>query len=631
MKRLLHVILLSTTTIAFLNAQVINNIELPTVINDTNTSVVGPDESAILELISAERGLLIPRMTEIDKNAIMNPATGLLVYQRDGRPGFYYYDGAIWQPVNGGTVSAGNTLEDLDSDTKIQVEEGPDDDVIRFDIENTEYMTIDNTGLRLTDTNNGALLTGRFDTGNVGIGCSNPSAKLSLCGGEIAFSAGFNGDPGDKISLNGYNIENTNMVGIGYETSLYNINGLFFNLDDFYYKAQGGHRWYNNVNANGGSAASMVLNREGYLGIGTNSPRTSLHVETGEDASLTEDGLLMLGDNSLNLVFGGNEIQARANGVGSNLNLQVHGGDILALTGGGNLITDLGTFVVDGSADRVGVGTGFGTIESKFQVFGGADVSLTNHGYIMMGASTSTNIAMDNNEIQARNNGAEAPLYIQREGGNVGLGITSSTVPAKLSIQDASMQLHLQNENDTSNDWYIGASGPTWLAGEDRLVISPTTSSTSSMLTFRSADDVVDVQRSGGDVLLCGQANGQVGIGVSNPDNIPEDYILAVDGNIMAEEVRVELSSSWPDYVFQDDYELRSIEQLEKSIEENGHLPGIPSAEEIEEVGIHVGDMQRRMMEKIEELSLYIIQLNEDNKELRGEIESLKASINTEK
>lgn len=123
---------------------------------------------------------------------------------------------------------------------------------------------------------------------------------------------------------------------------------------------------------------------------------------------------------------------------------------------------------------------------------------------------------------------------------------------------------------------------------------------------------------------------GKVGIGVTSPtaklhvgSNVmigsgepAVGYLLSVNGKIMSEEVRVQLDADWPDYVFEEDYPLLSINEFEKSIKENGHLPGVPSAEEMEETGLMLGDMQTIMMEKIEELSLYIIQLEKRIAEL---------------
>jgi len=113
---------------------------------------------------------------------------------------------------------------------------------------------------------------------------------------------------------------------------------------------------------------------------------------------------------------------------------------------------------------------------------------------------------------------------------------------------------------------------------------------------------------------------GRVGI---RTYNLATGYALSVGGKIISEEVRVQLSSAWPDYVFNRNYKLMSLPQLEQYIEDNQHLPNIPSAVEMQG-GQDLGEIQRRMMEKIEELHLYMIELDKENKELRKEIESLK-------
>ena len=106
-------------------------------------------------------------------------------------------------------------------------------------------------------------------------------------------------------------------------------------------------------------------------------------------------------------------------------------------------------------------------------------------------------------------------------------------------------------------------------------------------------------------------------------------YILTVDGKIMGEELKIQTSSAWPDYVFADDYNLKTIEEYEAAIKAENHLPGIPSAAEVESEGLMVGDMQKRQMEKIEELALYVIQLNKRLNEVEAENENLKEAINT--
>lgn len=107
-----------------------------------------------------------------------------------------------------------------------------------------------------------------------------------------------------------------------------------------------------------------------------------------------------------------------------------------------------------------------------------------------------------------------------------------------------------------------------------------------------------------------------VGIGTA----INASYRLSVNGNIRSKEVVVE--TGWADYVFEKNYPLIPLEQLEQFIRQNKHLPNIPSAKAIQENGLLVGDTQRRMMEKIEELTLYVIAL-------KKEIDQLKNQTNT--
>lgn len=98
--------------------------------------------------------------------------------------------------------------------------------------------------------------------------------------------------------------------------------------------------------------------------------------------------------------------------------------------------------------------------------------------------------------------------------------------------------------------------------------------------------------------------NGNIGIGTEDPDSK-----LAVNGLIHAKEVKVDLIN-WPDYVFQKDYKIPTISEAEKHILDNGHLINMPSAKTIETSGLELGEITKLQQEKIEELTLYIIELN---------------------
>ena len=93
---------------------------------------------------------------------------------------------------------------------------------------------------------------------------------------------------------------------------------------------------------------------------------------------------------------------------------------------------------------------------------------------------------------------------------------------------------------------------------------------------------------------------------------IPADYSLAVNGSIIAEQVDVVLSESWPDYVFDKSHKLPTLEETATFIDSNRHLPGMPSAKDMESGGvINVGKLNIQLLEKVEELTLYLIEQNE--------------------
>lgn len=111
--------------------------------------------------------------------------------------------------------------------------------------------------------------------------------------------------------------------------------------------------------------------------------------------------------------------------------------------------------------------------------------------------------------------------------------------------------------------------------------------------------------------------NGNVGIGVLSPANK-----LEVNGVIRANEVIVE--TGWADYVFQDDYKLKPLSEVEAFIKENKHLPSLPSAAKIQDKGAHVAELMTKMMEKIEELTLYSIEQKKEIDELKRRLDEKK-------
>jgi len=141
----------------------------------------------------------------------------------------------------------------------------------------------------------------------------------------------------------------------------------------------------------------------------------------------------------------------------------------------------------------------------------------------------------------------------------------------------------------------------------------------SNKLYIENSDDTTNP-------LIYGDFSGdQVGISTSY---VPAGYRLAVEGDIIAEEIQVMERIHWPDYVFDEEYDLMSLPELETTIESLGHLPGVPSAEEVEENGHALGQMDAILLEKVEELTLHLIEMNKQIAAQQEEINTLKTENN---
>ncbi|NQW30983.1 MAG: hypothetical protein HQ472_10785 [Ignavibacteria bacterium] len=110
-------------------------------------------------------------------------------------------------------------------------------------------------------------------------------------------------------------------------------------------------------------------------------------------------------------------------------------------------------------------------------------------------------------------------------------------------------------------------------------------------------------------------------------ESVPFDFKLHVNGIIFARELLILSTNEWSDHVFKPEYELRSLEDLNEFIVENGHLPNVPSEADVKENGVSVSEFQRAILEKVEELTLYVLQLSNENKQLRSELHTIKESL----
>jgi hypothetical protein len=138
---------------------------------------------------------------------------------------------------------------------------------------------------------------------------------------------------------------------------------------------------------------------------------------------------------------------------------------------------------------------------------------------------------------------------------------------------------------------------------------------------FENATGQIVLRTAGGDRVFV-NGTGIVSIGGATPP--PGGNRLNVKGSIAATAFNVVAAGSWPDYVFGPTYKLRSLEETETFINANKHLPGVLSAKEIETNGYELSDMQKRMMEKIEELTLHLIEANKRIKLLEEKLDGNK-------
>jgi hypothetical protein len=126
--------------------------------------------------------------------------------------------------------------------------------------------------------------------------------------------------------------------------------------------------------------------------------------------------------------------------------------------------------------------------------------------------------------------------------------------------------------------------------------------------------DVILVEANSAANVIYINAAGNVGIGTAAPTEK-----LAVNGNIKCKQVEVSLSG-WSDFVFAEDYTLMPLAELEAYINQHNHLPDVPSAEEVISNGNNLGEMDAILLQKIEELTLYVIELKKENEALRQAI-----------
>ncbi|WP_271768076.1 hypothetical protein [Aquimarina algiphila] len=224
-------------------------------------------------------------------------------------------------------------------------------------------------------------------------------------------------------------------------------------------------------------------------------------------------------------------------------------------------------------------------------------------------------------ETETAGDSAPSAKMIIKNNGNVGIGnINPST---KLDIFDTNADLSimkLRNGKWTCNQ---RTSIEFWNGG---LKNHPTSRIVSQMDGCGTQGEALlfETQTAGEtnpSAKMTIKNDGNIGIGTLNPNG----WKLAVNGKIRAKEIKIE--TGWSDFVFYDDYKLPTLQDVENHIKENGHLKDIPSAKEVEENGIYLGEMDSKLLQKIEELTLYTIQQEKQLDKQSKEISELKILV----
>jgi hypothetical protein len=560
-----------------------------------NTTGAVANNNAMLDVSSTNKGLLAPRVNLVSLTGDVvtsfgisaTPTTSLLVYNTTAsaifQTGFYFWDGSLWTKLNTGATSSVANAWSLTGNASTTAS--------NF-IGTTDALPL---SLRTAGLDRMSITS----AGNVGIGIAAPGTKLQV-NGEGFFA-------NIPITLVG----TTSSFTSGGVLRTAHTEGSIFSSTNYSLKIDGYRIQAESQGAllSSGGPSNLYLNPfGGRVGVGTKTtPNATLEVKgnsilTRPTLSLTDT----IATNYARLQFKNTNspsywhIAGFNNTTNSTERLNFYNstsGDVMSITGDGKV--GIGTtnpggvkLAVVTAANDYGISHNDGTIQIGTYLSTAADIggqigTVSNHPLGFFANNTTAQMTLLPN-------------------GNFGIGTTTPTRP-----------LSFPATFGKKISLYPGGSGDLGMAvfGNELRLFSD----------YAGADITFgyDNYAAGFTERMRVRGNGDVFIGTNNLTS-GAGYKLRVGGKIFSEEVRVQLQSAWPDYVFDKKYKKLSLEELEKYVTENNHLPNIPSAAEVEKNGQHLGELQRKMLEKIEELSLYIIEQNKRIEILENKIKANK-------
>lgn len=238
-------------------------------------------------------------------------------------------------------------------------------------------------------------------------------------------------------------------------------------------------------------------------------------------------------------------------------------------------------------------------------------------------------IILDNGNIGIGTNSPDELFHVNGKSKTINFQMTDSPTLDYVLASDAQGNGTWRDPNDLIDkdaDWYVAGTTVEPYDINDDIYTNGRIGIGVDVPTV--ALDVVGSSNLTGDLSTGGDISTEdnlfvedkVGIGLTSLVDMPGTHKLYVGGSVVCEEVKVAFQADWPDYVFEDNYDLPKTSELEKFIKANKHLPGIPSAKDVKEEGIELGQMQGKLLEKIEELTLIII-------EQQKQIDDLKETV----